>query len=76
MAKTTTALKTFRIVQDMGFGIEFEKFTFHANSQESADDKAYGWERYHSLTRGSVSARPATQEEINNASLLHNEWVR
>lgn len=41
------------------------RFTFHAATQEQANDKAYAWARYHGLNTREVIAAPATGDCAN-----------
>ena len=49
-------------------------FSFNAIDDKDADDKAFGWARYHSFDARDVRVRPSTQHEA--AYWLHNEYVR
>jgi len=53
----------------------FYEFTFHAEDDKQAQDKAAGWARYHSFDLRDVKARLATLEEAANTNWIHDEWT-
>ncbi len=58
------------------------KCLFTARCDEDADNKAFGWARYHSFPYGRredalVTCRPATVAELTDpACHVHDEWLR
>ena len=51
------------------------QFSFHAEDEKSASDKAKGWARYHSFQTSDVSVEPAKGQELTE-DWIHDEYVK
>ncbi len=66
-------MNAYTIEERMYDDVWFPKFAFHAKDEKDAENKRFGWLRYHGLNNNDVRIRPSTENEA--ANWIHNEWV-